>query len=170
MFVTNDDHAPSAPRERERLRALDDYAVFDTPPDVDLDRLVELAARMYGTPVAALSLVGKERLYFKSRYGMEATGLGREGSFCSYAIENDGLFLVPDTCMDERFASHRVRRVGSDCPRVDVRRAHRDFPVRRPAMVLLAFGRDQGGSRRGHPRAAGAPEEDQAGSRRQVPR
>mmetsp|Transcript_15819 Transcript_15819/g.66660 ORF Transcript_15819/g.66660 Transcript_15819/m.66660 type:complete len:210 (-) Transcript_15819:1944-2573(-) len=72
--------------------------------------------------------------------------------------------------VDERFASHRVRRVGSDCPRVDDRRAHRDFPVRRPAMVLLAFGRDQGGSRRGHPRAAGAPEEDQAGSRRQVPR
>lgn len=106
MFIANDDHAPSAPRERERLRALDDYAVFDTPPDVDLDRLVELAARMYGTPVAALSLVGKERLYFKSRYGMEATGLGREGSFCSYAIENDGLFLVPDACMDERFASH----------------------------------------------------------------
>jgi diguanylate cyclase (GGDEF)-like protein/PAS domain S-box-containing protein len=106
MFVTNDDHAPSAPRERERLRALDDYAVFDTPPDVDLDRLVELAARMYGTPVAALSLVGKERLYFKSRYGMEATGIGRDGSFCSYAIENDGLFLVPDACKDERFASH----------------------------------------------------------------
>jgi diguanylate cyclase (GGDEF)-like protein/PAS domain S-box-containing protein len=93
-------------REKARLRALEEYAVFDTPPDVDLDRLVELAARMYGTPVAALSLVGKERLYFKSRFGMEATGIGREGSFCAHAIQSDGLFLVPDARKDKRFASH----------------------------------------------------------------
>ncbi len=69
----------AAMNENARLRALDEYAVFDTPADTDLDRLVELAARMYGTPVAALSLVGKERLFFKSRFGMEATGIGREG-------------------------------------------------------------------------------------------
>ncbi len=106
MFVSSDQQLPAAMDEKTRLRALDDYAVFDTPPDIDLDRLVELAARMYGTPVAALSLVGKERLYFKSRFGMEATGIGREGSFCSYAIAGDGLFLVPDARKDERFASH----------------------------------------------------------------
>jgi len=106
MFVSSDQQLPAAMDEKTRLRALDDYAVFDTPPDIDLDRLVELAARVYGTPVAALSLVGKERLYFKSRFGMEATGIGREGSFCSYAIAGDGLFLVPDARKDERFASH----------------------------------------------------------------
>jgi GAF domain-containing protein len=101
MFITSDNA-----KENVRLRALDEYAVFDTAPDVDLDRLVELAARMYGTPVAALSLVGKERLYFKSRFGMQATGIGREGSFCAYAIDSDGLFLVPDATKDERFAIH----------------------------------------------------------------
>lgn len=95
-----------APLDSARLQALDEYAVFDTPPDVDLDRLVELAARMYGTPVAALSLVGRDRLFFKSRFGMEATGIGRTGSFCAYAIENNDLFLVPDATKDERFASH----------------------------------------------------------------
>jgi diguanylate cyclase (GGDEF)-like protein/PAS domain S-box-containing protein len=92
--------------EDARLRALEEYAVLDTAPDADLDRLVELAARMYGTPVAALSLVGKERLFFKSRFGMQATGIGREGSFCAYAIESDGLFLVPDATKDARFATH----------------------------------------------------------------
>ncbi len=106
MFVSSDHQFPVQMNENARLRALDEYAVFDTPPDLDLDRLVELAARMYATPVAALSLVGKERLFFKSRYGMEATGIGREGSFCSYAIESDGLFLVPDARKDERFAAH----------------------------------------------------------------
>lgn len=106
MLITTDSHLPFAPSENDRLRALDEYAIFDTPPDVDLDRLVELAARMYGTPVAALSLVGKERLFFKSRFGIEATGIGRKGSFCAYAIQSDGLFLVPDARDDERFASH----------------------------------------------------------------
>lgn len=106
MFVSSDHQFPAQMNEKARLRALEEYAVFDTAPDIDLDRLVELAARMYGTPVAALSLVGKERLYFKSRYGMEATGIGRDGSFCAYAIQSDGLFLVPDACKDERFAAH----------------------------------------------------------------
>jgi diguanylate cyclase (GGDEF)-like protein/PAS domain S-box-containing protein len=105
MFVSDHDFS-AAKREKARLRALDEYAVFDTPPDVDLDRLVELAARMYAAPVAALSLVGKDRLFFKSRFGMEATGIGREGAFCSYAIESDGLFLVADARKDERFAAH----------------------------------------------------------------
>jgi diguanylate cyclase (GGDEF)-like protein/PAS domain S-box-containing protein len=106
MFVSSNHQFPARMNEKARLGALEEYAVFDTPPDIDLDRLVELAARMYGTPVAALSLVGKERLYFKSRFGMEATGIGREGSFCAYAIESDGLFLVPDACKDQRFATH----------------------------------------------------------------
>jgi len=105
MFVSRNHDFPAQKDEKARLRALEEYAVFDTPPDVDLDRLVELAARMYGTPVAALSLVGKERLYFKSRFGMAATGIGREGSFCAYAIEADGVFLIPDAAKDERFAS-----------------------------------------------------------------
>jgi diguanylate cyclase (GGDEF)-like protein/PAS domain S-box-containing protein len=97
---------PSAASELSRLRALDEYAVFDTPPEPDLDRLVELAARMFAIPVAALSLVGRDRLYFKSCFGMEATGITRDGSFCEYAIAQDGLFLVPDAGNDERFAAH----------------------------------------------------------------
>jgi diguanylate cyclase (GGDEF)-like protein/PAS domain S-box-containing protein len=115
MLVNTDDDFPAALNEKARLRALDEYAVFDTPPDVDLDRLVELAARMFATPVAALSLVGQERLHFKSRFGMEATGIGREGSFCAHAIAADGLFLVRDADQDERFASHPLVK---EAPRI----------------------------------------------------
>lgn len=106
MSFSADNAVGIASNENARLQALGEYAVFDTPPDADLDRLVELAARMYATPVAALSLVGKERLYFKSRFGMSATGIGREGSFCAYAIEGEGVFYVPDASQDERFAAH----------------------------------------------------------------
>ncbi len=92
-------------READRLCALEEYRVFDTPPDPDLDRIVELAARICGAPVAALSLVGRDRLYLKSRYGVDASGFAREGTFCSYAIEQDELFFVPDASADARFAT-----------------------------------------------------------------
>jgi len=92
--------------ERERLGALEEYRILNTPPDPDLDRIVELAARICNTPFAAVSLVGREQLYFKSRVGIPSTGLDRHGTFCTYAIEADDLFYVPDASTDERFASH----------------------------------------------------------------
>jgi diguanylate cyclase (GGDEF)-like protein/PAS domain S-box-containing protein len=106
MLAHSDENSPNKDDDGARLRALDEYAVFDTPPDADLDRLVVLAARMYGAPVAAVSLVGSDRLFFKSRFGMHATGISRDGTFCTYAIESDGVFVVLDASMDERFACH----------------------------------------------------------------
>ena len=103
---TKSDHDKASAAEITRLHALDEYSVFDTPPTPDLDRLVELAARMFGAPVAALSLVGRNRLYFKARFGMDTTGIERHGTFCAHAIAQDGLFLVLDANKDERFASH----------------------------------------------------------------
>lgn len=95
-----------ARRESERLQALDQYGVFDTPPDDDLDRIVQLAARICKAPVAALSLVGRDRLYFKSHYGIEWTGCEREQTFCDCAIESDDILCVLDAGADERFRAH----------------------------------------------------------------
>jgi len=107
-MLSTENKAPAPAGEDARLKALAEYAVFDTPPDVDLDRLVELAARICGAPNAALSLVGDDRLFFKSRFGMQVTGVARAGSFCAQAIQGDGIFLVKDASKDERFASHPV--------------------------------------------------------------
>jgi diguanylate cyclase (GGDEF)-like protein/PAS domain S-box-containing protein len=106
MLTPTDSQNPdSSQREAERLSALDEYRVLDTPADPDLDRIVELAARICGAPIAALSLVGKDRLYLKSRYGVDVRELKREGTFCSYAIEGDDVFCVRDARLDPRFAS-----------------------------------------------------------------
>ncbi len=108
MLISTKTSTEASACEVARLRALEEYSVLGTPPEPDLDRLVELAARMFGTPVAILSLVGSDRLYFKSRFGVEGTGLDRAGSFCAHAITQDGLFLVPDASKDDRFASHPI--------------------------------------------------------------
>jgi diguanylate cyclase (GGDEF)-like protein/PAS domain S-box-containing protein len=110
MLPNAENEARAAPEETARLEALSEYALFDTPPEADLNRLVELAARIYATPLAVLSLVGHDRLFFKARFGLHATGIARDGSFCSHAIENDGVFVVPDASKDDRFASHPLVR------------------------------------------------------------
>ena len=95
-----------SPQEAERLKALADYGVLNTPPDPVLDDLVALLAQICGTPVALISIVDRERVWFKARVGLAATELPRHGSFCAGAIDQaDDVFLVPDASLDPRFSA-----------------------------------------------------------------
>ena len=106
MLSAGDGNAAYLPRhEIERLRALEEYRPLDTLSDPDIDRIIELAARICRAPVAALSLVGHDRIYLKSRHGIEQCEFARQETFCEYAIENGGLFYVPDATRDPRFAA-----------------------------------------------------------------
>ena len=90
--------------EQSRLRALASYEVLDTPPEPELDELTRTAARICGTPIALLSLVDRERNFFKSRFGAGWTESPRDGSFCAEAICGEELLEVPDAALDPRFA------------------------------------------------------------------
>ena len=94
------------PDEGARLRALASYEVLDTPPEPELDELTRSAARICGTPVALLSLVDRERNFFKSHFGIGWTEAPRDGSFCAEAICGEEVLEVPDTALDHRFAEH----------------------------------------------------------------
>lgn len=98
---------PPKPRnEPERLDALDDYQVLDTPPDAAFDRITRLASRILKTPIALISLVDKERQWFKSRQGLDAKEVPREDAFCAHAICEDDVMVVPDASRDGRFADN----------------------------------------------------------------
>jgi diguanylate cyclase len=86
------------PDERERLAELRDFAILDTDPDDDYDRLVQLAALLCGTPMATLSFVDGQRHWFKSRVGVQAAEAPRAGSLCAHAIlDSNRLLEVADT-------------------------------------------------------------------------
>ena len=91
------------PNETERLRALHGYRLLDTPPDPEFDRLVKRAAEQFDVPIALMSLVDAERQWFKAKTGLEADETPRSVSFCSYAIEEDAVMVVPDARLDSRF-------------------------------------------------------------------
>jgi len=89
--------------ETARLAALRRYRILDTEPEQAFDDLTLLASQVCGTPIALITLVDEERQWFKSRVGTSATETARSIAFCAHTIQQDGLFVIPDTLADERF-------------------------------------------------------------------
>lgn len=95
--------APLPPDEAARLAALTEHDLLDTLPEQDFDDLTELASRLCDTPIALVSLVDRNRQWFKSRVGLEAPETPRDVAYCSHTILGDELLVVPDAFQDERF-------------------------------------------------------------------
>ena len=91
--------------EEERLKALHNLAILDTQGEQQYDDLTALASYICNTPMALISLVDRERQWFKSRVGIELTGTPLSESVCAYTIQQPGLFVVEDAAKDARFSS-----------------------------------------------------------------
>jgi PAS domain S-box-containing protein len=96
--------APS--NEIKRLEALQHYAILDTQPEQAFDRVTTLAARLFNVPIALVTLVDEQRAWFKSCYGLEATHADHETAFCSRAILQNDILVIPDTHADPSFVDH----------------------------------------------------------------
>jgi PAS domain S-box-containing protein len=93
--------------EAERLRALRDYGVLDTPPEAVFDDMAAMAARICGAPIAMISFVDQDRQWWKARLGLTESETPRASSFCGSAITQSGdLLVVPDAARDDRFSRH----------------------------------------------------------------
>jgi diguanylate cyclase (GGDEF)-like protein len=90
----------------QRLATLKSLDVLDTPPEERFDRVTRMARRMFGVPVALVSLIDENRQWFKSRAGLDATETPRNISFCGHAILGDDILLIPNALDDERFADN----------------------------------------------------------------
>jgi GAF domain-containing protein len=89
-------------REMERLAELRHYEILDTPPDGAFDRVTELAAAHFRVPVAIISLVDEDRIWFKSHHGLNVNQIDRAPGLCASAILSDELYLVKDAIRDPR--------------------------------------------------------------------
>ncbi|RZM26787.1 MAG: PAS domain S-box protein [Pedobacter sp.] len=90
--------------EAKRLQALQSYHILDTVEEADFDDLTSLASAICQTPIALVSLVDKDRQWFKSHKGLPARETPREQSFCAHGLATPTqLFIVPDATRDERF-------------------------------------------------------------------
>lgn len=92
--------------DTERIQALRRYAILDTPPDGAFDRITALAARVTGTPIAIVSLVDTDRIWFKSHHGLVIREIDREPGLCASAILSPDAYILNDAATDLRSLSN----------------------------------------------------------------
>ncbi|MDR6564524.1 MULTISPECIES: PAS domain S-box protein [unclassified Arcicella] len=97
---------PIPANEDLRLKALDEYNILDTLPEEEFDRLTKLASVICGVPISLISLIDKDRQWFKSNIGLDANQTARDISFCQYTIVGDTIFEVEDALLDDRFKNN----------------------------------------------------------------
>ena len=96
--------------EAARLKNLYSYQLLDTLPEQSYDDLVSIAANICKTPISLVSLVDKDRCWFKAKFGLNQSEAPREIAYAAHAINQpDEIMVVEDALKDERFF---------DCPLV----------------------------------------------------
>ena len=99
--------APIPADDAQRLRALHALLILDTPPEERFDRLVAFVAEEFDVPMALVSLVDRDRQWFKARVGLDASETCRRDSFCGHALQGSPqVLLVEDALADPRFGDN----------------------------------------------------------------
>ena len=93
--------------EEARLASLHGLHVLDTPPEERFDRVTRLAQRLFGVPVAAVTLLDRDRQWFKSTSGTDLTEVPRSVSFCDATLRApEGLVVREDLSRDEDYRTN----------------------------------------------------------------
>jgi GAF domain-containing protein len=99
--------APYPTNEKERLQALFDFKILDTQDEAVYDAITLLASQIMQTPITAISFMDADRLWFKSKIGIDASEVPREETFCSYTLLNPhSPLIVNDATQDPRFCNN----------------------------------------------------------------
>lgn len=90
-------------RETERLLAVHRLNILDSDPDPRLDALTREASQKLNVPISTISILDKDREWYKSCTGLDMKEGPREIAFCSWALMSKDIFIVEDTLKDDRF-------------------------------------------------------------------
>ena len=92
--------------EDQWLEKVRQFLQLNTEADRELQNIVNLAAEIAETPVALITILDENKQWFKAKRGVSMDSTPRQISFCTHAIEEEGMMIVPDTMQDERFVSN----------------------------------------------------------------
>ena len=96
--------------EELRQNSLDHYGILGSENEQEFDDLAKIAAYICETKICLISFVDRDRLWFKSNFGLEAKQLERQNSFCNKVVQDGGPLLIRDALNDDRFKNNRLVR------------------------------------------------------------
>ncbi|MBD2110255.1 MULTISPECIES: PAS domain S-box protein [Cyanophyceae] len=94
--------------DAERLAAVHRYHILDMQSDKALDRVTAIAARLFQVPIALVTIVDRDRIWFKSRYGVTLEQIDRELGLCASAILQGEVYAITDARQDPRTQSNSL--------------------------------------------------------------
>ncbi len=100
--------------EALRIEALNQYEVLNSTSDPVLDDITRLAAQLCDAPVSAISLIGPDRIWLKSRFGVHVTELSLGSTPCETTILGDTLYELTDARQDPDFSPNGIHIEGRD--------------------------------------------------------
>jgi PAS domain S-box-containing protein len=106
MSAANLELPGTAWREEDRLKAVESYEILDTPQEEEYQDMVKVAAEMCNAPIALVSIVAKDKQWFKAKVGLHVRETPLAESICKYTILQRGLLVIPDIARDPRFLDH----------------------------------------------------------------
>ena len=105
--------SPLPENEVSRLESLYSFRVLGTSYEQGFDDIAHLAALMCDTPVAVIAFIDNQRVWFKSKVGLEVDEIPRDDSFCTHAILQSDVLIIGDPISDKRFvSSFLVEKIG----------------------------------------------------------
>lgn len=105
-MVACDVEDPKLADEPGRIAALERYQVLDTPREPAFEKITALVQQVFGAPYCTISLIDRERQWFKSTQGIDASETARDVAFCDHAIRARETMVVEDAQTDARFADN----------------------------------------------------------------
>lgn len=93
-------------KEQNRIAALYELKILETPPDERFDRIVRLTSSYLSVPIAFISFIDTHHQWFKSSCGLSLSKISRNDSFCHYTIQQSKPMIIPDALLDERFCKN----------------------------------------------------------------
>lgn len=98
--------APIPTNDKERVCALEGLKLLDTSSEERFDRLTREAIKRFSVPISTITLVDKDREWFKSVQGLQTREGPRDISFCGHALMSQIILIIEDTLADPRFADN----------------------------------------------------------------
>ena len=93
---------PRTHTDLDRLQPLYRLDILDTPPYGSFNKITELAAQIFNVPIALISLVDTDRIWFKSHFGIDVEQIDMAPGLCASAILSEEVYLVEDARRDPR--------------------------------------------------------------------